>query len=162
MKSFQHTSCFPVLRVIPSPLFWTTRRTKHDRSRMNIRVIWTPVTCSVSSAVVLQIHPAQWSSVRSHWPSTDPSTELLNPFRDVSRILLLRDVVEAICMRIRPYNYLRWLADEWVSALSFPDKSTTNSKTPEGWKAWLAWAEIRTWNRVHAIASTSDCATRVV
>ncbi|VDO77728.1 unnamed protein product [Heligmosomoides polygyrus] len=43
-------------------------------------------------------------------------------------------------MRIWPYNDLRWPADEQVSALSFPDKSGTNSPTPEGWKAWLAWA----------------------
>lgn len=51
------------------------------------------------------------------------------------RILLLRDIAstgEAI-------NMVKILKK--VSASSFPDKSSANSSTPEGWKAGLAWGK---------------------
>lgn len=48
------------------------------------------------------------------------------------RILLLRKVVDAICMTFSLYNDLRRPTDELVSALSFPGKYGTNSLAIEG------------------------------
>lgn len=66
-------------------------------------------------------------------------TTLLSPFWGAPRILFLRDVLWPICT-------VRWLANEQVSALYFPNKSGSNSATPEGWNAWLPERKSLTWN----------------
>lgn len=64
-------------------------------------------------------------------------------------------MMEAVWMRVRPYNDLRWCQHSVVLrevCYQFTD--------PVGWRAWLAWARnpnyIGTWHWVHSTARNSS------
>lgn len=82
-------------------------------------------------------------------------TALFNTLWNAPRILL-HDDVEAVLMRIWPYNHLQCPADEQFSLQPFPDKSVWFQFTdPEGMDGLVGIggkSDPRTWYRMPAVA----------
>lgn len=63
--------------------------------------------------------------------------------REVRCVSLLWNIVEATGMRIWPIRWLAMVKSEWFCSSR---KDSVKSTDPEGWKACIAWQEIRAKN----------------